>query len=197
MMRVWGAAGLAVVLAMLSACTQHPAAHLDRAPPSTETAVVRSTYSVGLSFEHPNAWLPLNTPGMSTFSTSVAYLGTGPGGDACKPVSGNPGEVTCGWPNDVVAPSAVFVAWDAVTTNYGRHSWEANTTIAGRPARVMTARPGDCGRVHADETITAQLEWSARGWFDMSACLRGPGIDVFARQVNAMLKSVTITPRKP
>jgi N-acetylneuraminic acid mutarotase len=64
--------------------------------------------------------------------------------------------------------------------------------VGGHRAKLRTDRPGDCRRIGADETVTATTARdAAANWFEMNACLRGPGLQAEEAQVRAMLASTT------
>jgi len=64
--------------------------------------------------------------------------------------------------------------------------------VGGHRAKLRSDRPGDCGQIGADETMTATTARdAAANWFEMNACLRGPGLQAEEAQVRAMLASTT------
>jgi hypothetical protein len=69
----------------------------------------------------------------------------------------------------------------------------ANTTIAGRKSVQMRIAGGWCAPMRATETITVMIPRAAPGsWYQMDACLRGPGLPQQEAEISSMLKSVRI-----
>ena len=68
------------------------------------------------------------------------------------------------------------------------------TRIAGRPSRLAIRRPGRCANLSADATILASISRaSASGnWYQLLACLRGPGLASGERQVHQLLATTTV-----
>jgi hypothetical protein len=155
--------------------------------PPASLATFRNAY---LEFRYPQAWRTLQFPdsGELHFHPMV-YLSTQSGHDPCRQ-SGL--TVTCGWPVDRLQPSGVVVQWE----NKGFPGWSLATQsgtslrVGGRPARETTRRPGDCGSIGADETVSVQIARPvADNWTDFVACLRGPNLAAHEQEVAAVLAS--------
>jgi hypothetical protein len=103
--------------------------------------------------------------------------------------------VSCGYPVDALKPRGVLVRWNADGFPFRRLP-EANTTIAGRHAIETRTSGGWCATLLGTETITVMIPRNAPGnWYQMDACLRGPGLAQREAEIAAMLSSVRM--RKP
>ncbi len=149
----------------------------------------------GISFRYPTAWRrsPSSWRWRSTFATVVTYLSTQPMQDPCARTGST---TACATPLTVLKPGGVLVTW----TRSGMPGWRLArqpgrpTTLAGRPSRILIARPGACSYLHAGETVTAQIAVGAKGnSVQMQACLRGPSLPVNERRVLAMLQTVRVS----
>jgi hypothetical protein len=169
--------------------------HSAAAIPARAAATVRFS-AMGLSFRFPATWR-LVTPraGLSDFSALIAYLGTSRLSGTCVAGSG-PGRIaeTCAYPIRVLPPGGILVRWNA----NGSPTWrmpKPNTTVAGRGAVESRTRGGWCAVLGATETITVMIPRAGPGnWYQMDACLRGPGLPGQEAQISSMLNSVRITP---
>ena len=169
----------------------HPAAAVH-----ARTAPTARFSAMGLSFRYPAAWRTVTPrPGLSDFSALIVYLGTSRLSGTCV-ASASPGRVaeTCAYPIRVLPPGGVLVRWNA----NGSPTWrmpKANTTVAGREAAESKTRGGWCAVLGATETITVMIPHAAPGhWYQMDACLRGPGLPQQEAQISSMLNSVRISP---
>jgi hypothetical protein len=157
----------------------------------------------GLAFTHPAAWKPHSYENRSSFSRSIVYLSTQRLHPPCVRSNVTIGTgpetgtlITCGWPLDHLAPNSVLVEW----SQHGTPTWRldqepgARRTIAGRAAKLHTARPGDCKTIGAEETITAYIPRLdlASNWYQMRACLRGPDLDKAQAQVRQLLTTTSL-----
>jgi hypothetical protein len=101
---------------------------------------------------------------------------------------------SCGDPVSEVAPGGVLIRWN----ENGFPNWHAprsNTKIGGRPATETMTAGRWCRTLGGSQTITAVIPQSARdNWYEMDACLRGPGLPAEQAEITAMLKTVRITP---
>jgi hypothetical protein len=88
----------------------------------------------------------------------------------------------------------VLIRW----TENGFPNWHAprsNTKIGGRPATETMTAGRWCRTLGGSRTITAVIPQGARdNWYEMDACLRGPGLPAEQAEITAMLKTVRITP---
>jgi len=190
---------VALTVGCASATSTHPtAAGTARAAPtsSSHAAPTSSFSAMGLSFRYPAAWRTVTPrPGLSDFSALIVYLGTSRLSGTCV-ASASPGRVaeTCAYPIRVLPPGGVLVRWNA----NGSPTWrmpKANTTVAGRGAAESKTRGGWCAVLGATETITVMIPHAAPGhWYQMDACLRGPGLPQQEAQISSMLNSVRISP---
>ena len=152
--------------------------------------------AMGLSFRYPATWRSV-TPraGLSDFPALIVYLSTSRLTSVCVAGSG-PGRTaeTCAYPLRVLPPEGVLVRWNA----NGLPNWrmpKANTTVAGHGAVESKTRGGWCGVLGGTETITVMIPRAGPGkWYQMNACLRGPGLPRQEAQISSMLSSVRISP---
>lgn len=113
------------------------------------------------------------------------------------PCDAYPNGLKCGWPVDQLEPGHVLVEW-AISglPNWTLSSFPGKTrTVGGQPAREAITRPGECGNIQADETITVEIPSPAAiyNWFSMTACLRSPQEMQSASQVQRMLDTVALS----
>jgi hypothetical protein len=151
----------------------------------------------GLSFDHPAQWTSQPFAFSSSFSQSITYLSPMTISNPCTDTS-TPGrlDTACSLPVTQLQPRSVLVTWSSV--GFPRPAGqpeipEPNTTIGGRTAHVETTRPGSCDNIGADETIIADIERPSGNHYEMTACLRGPGLGEQERSVTAMLDSTHVT----
>lgn len=170
------------------------------APPvtaATERAPATASFSVmGLAFRYPVSWHRSRTwssdlPGSSAL---IVYLSSTSRLRAPCVASTGPGRIaqTCEYPVRVLPPEGVLVRWSA----NGFSAWrmpKANTTIAGRKAAEIRTSGGWCAPLRATETIMVIIPRATPGsWYQMDACLRGPGLPQQQAQISSMLRSVRI-----
>ena len=163
---------------------------------STPAAPTARFSAMGLSFRYPATWRSV-TPraGLSDFPALIVYLSTIRLTGTCV-ASNSTGRIaeTCAYPVRVLPPGGVLTRWNA----NGSPAWhmpEANTTVAGRRAVETRTAVGWCAVLGATETITIVIPRSAPGhWYQMDACLRGPGLPRLEAQIKSMLSSVRISP---
>jgi hypothetical protein len=150
----------------------------------------------GLSFRYPATWRSV-TPraGLSDFPALLVYLSTARLKGTCV-ASSSPGRMaeTRAYPIRVLQPGGVLVRWNAS----GSPTWrmpKANTTVAGRRAAETKTSGGWCAVLGAAETITVVIPRAEPGhWYQMDACLRGPGLSRQEARIASMLASVRISP---
>jgi hypothetical protein len=177
-----------VTAASTGATSGHPSAAARAAPTARFSAK-------GLSFRYPATWRSV-TPraGLSDFPALLVYLSTARLKSTCV-ASSSPGRIAevCAYPIRVLPPGGVLVRWNA----NGSPTWrmpKANTTVAGRRAAESKTRGGWCAVLAAAETITVMIPRAAPGhWYQMDACLRGPGLSRQEAQIASMLSSVRIS----
>jgi hypothetical protein len=145
----------------------------------------------GLQFDLPME-LRYQADGWTSSMESVsAFYSNVELGAACQ-VSGNSG--SCGWPLQTLPAGAIVVSWGN-TSGLGAPlgSTVPNESIGGQPATVTIDKPGVCGNMHSDETITAlTVQAGSSGDYKIQACLRGPNLARSEQLVTAMLASVSI-----
>jgi hypothetical protein len=128
-------------------------------------------------------------------SASYGFLGTGRLYDPCeRTVGAEVTSVSCGDPVSKVAPGGMLVRWD----EDGFPNWHApgsNTKIGCRPATETVTAGRWCRTLGGSRTITVVIPRGASdNWYEMDACLRGPGIPSEQAEITAMLKTVHFTP---
>jgi hypothetical protein len=182
---------VAVTVGCASATRARPAAAVEaRAAPTS------SFSAMGLSFRYPAAWRSV-TPrvGLSDLPAPIVYLSTSRLSGTCA-ASASPGRTaeTCAYPIRVLPPGGVLVRWDAHSLPNWRMP-KATTTVAGRGAVESKARGGWCAVLGGTETITVMIPRAGPGkWYQMDACLRGPGLSQQEAQISSLLNSVRIAP---
>ena len=188
-------AATAVPVALTAGCASATSARPAAAVAARAAPTARFS-AMGLSFRYPAAWRTVTPrPGLSDFSALIAYLSTSRLSGTCV-ASASPGRVaeTCAYPIRVLPPGGVLVRWSA----NGSPTWrmpKASTTVAGREAAESRTRGGWCAVLGATETITVMIPHAAPGhWYQMDACLRGPGLHQQEAQISSMLDSVRISP---
>jgi hypothetical protein len=186
-------AAMTVVVALASGCADaisaHPAAAVKQPAPATA-----GFSAMGLAFRYPVSWRSGTwSTDLSNFSALIVYLSTSRLRLPCTVRTG-PGRIaeTCEYPISVLPPGGVFVRWSA----NGLPTWhmpKANTTVAGRKAVETRTSGGWCVTLRGNQTITVMIPRAAPGnWYQMDACLRGPGLAQQEAEISSMLRSVRI-----
>jgi hypothetical protein len=188
-------AATAVPVALTAGCASATSAR-PAAAVEARAAPTASFSAMGLSFRYPAAWRSV-TPraGLSDFPALMVYLSTSRLSGICV-ASASPGRTaeTCAYPIRVLPPGGVLVRWNANSLPNWRMP-RATTTVAGRGAVESKARGGWCAVLGGIETITVMIPRARPGkWYQMDACLRGPGLPRRAAQISSMLRSVRISP---
>jgi hypothetical protein len=160
-------------------------------------AAVASRFSaMGLAFRYPGTWRSGTwSDDVSSFSGPIVFLSTARLHDPClRTVNAQVTSVSCGDPVSTVAPGGMLVRWD----EDGFPNWHAprsNTKIGGRPATETVTAGRWCQALDGSRTITVVIPQGASdNWYEMDACLRGPGLPAEQAEITAMLKTVRITP---
>jgi len=133
--------------------------------PPTPLTAFKNAY---LEFRYPQSWRPL------AFQVPPTALHFDP-------------------PVDRLKSSGVLVVWE----NQGYPGWTLSTqpgknlNVDGRPAKRVVSRPGDCGTIGADETVSVQIARPqvASNLTSFRACLRGPNLADQEREIMALLAS--------
>ena len=188
-------AATAVPVALTAGCASttgaRPAAAVEaRAAPTSRFS------AMGLSFRYPAAWRSV-TPraGLSDFPALIVYLSTSRLSGTCV-ASASPGRIaeTCTYPIRVLPSGGVLVRWNANSIPNWRMP-KATTTVAGHGAVESRARGSWCAVLGGTETITVMIPRAGPGkWYQMDACLHGPGLPRQEAQISSMLRSVRISP---
>jgi len=162
-----------------------------------ERAPATASFSLmGLAFRYPVSWRRSRTwsSDLPGFPASIVYLSSTSRLRAPCVASTSPGRIaqTCEYPVRVLPQAGVLVRWSA----NGFSAWrmpKANTTIAGREAAEMKTSGGWCAPLRATETITVIIPRATPGtWYQVDACLRGPGLPQQEAQISSLLRSVRI-----
>jgi hypothetical protein len=165
------------------------------ASPGAKQSGLQTYRNSFLSFTYPAAWAPSVFTEQTLHFHPMVYLSTQPTHDPCRTVAsaGGGSSTTCGWPVGRLAPGGVVVVLEnrgsplASLTNFAG----VPTLIGGRRAKVSTQRPGSCGDLGADATISVAISRPMpSNWTALSACLRGPHLAEQERQVRALLSSM-------
>jgi hypothetical protein len=151
--------------------------------------------TTGLAFRYPGAWRSGKWgDDVSSFSAPIVFLSTGRLHDPCqRTVQAQVATISCGDPVSALAPGGVLVRW----SGNGAPRWHAptaNTTVGGRPATETVTASAPCRALGGTRAITVVIpDNSASSWYEMDACLRGPGIPAEQAEITAMLKTVRLT----
>jgi hypothetical protein len=164
---------------------------------TTQASVTSGFSAMGLTFRYPGAWRSGTwNDDVSSFSGLIVFLGTDRLHDPCqRTVGAQVTTVSCGDPVSEVAPGGVLVRWDAD----GFPNWHpprSNTRIGGRPATETVTAGRWCQALGGSRTITVVIPQDSDNWYEMDACLRGPGIPSEQAGITAMLKTVRFTAAK-
>ena len=191
-------AAMAVPVALTAGCASATSSTSAHPAAATQAQVVPTARfsAKGLSFRYPATWRSV-TPrvGLSDFPALLVYLSTVRLKDTCVASSG-PGRIaeTCTYPIRVLPSGGVLVRWNANSLPNWRMP-KATTTVAGRGAVESKTRGGQCAVLGGTETITVLIPRAGPGtWYQMDACLRGPGLPREEAQISSMLRSVRINP---
>jgi hypothetical protein len=183
---------VAVTVALLGGCaaTGHPG------PVRSATPVTSGFSSMGLTFRYPAAWQSATASSdVSSFSAVIVFLSTSPLSNPCTTVTISPGHVSksCGFPLSKLPARGILVRWSAEGFP-GSRTPKANITVGGRPAAETTTTGGWCATLGGTETITVTIPRTAGGnWYEMDACLSGPGRSQHEANISSMLNSVRIS----
>jgi hypothetical protein len=188
---------LLIALCLLALAGCDPARPGDGAQPASTSAPQQARYhDEVLTFDRPAAWTPHRYQVFSSFSSAIVYLSNQPLHDPCARtrLPGGALQISCGHPITHLAPGGVLIEW----TRESRPNWKLSDApgveqqIAGRPSRLAIRRPGRCANLGADETILAFISRASGNWYQLQACLRGPGLASNERQVRQLLATTTV-----
>jgi hypothetical protein len=177
-----------ILLAALSSCGTGAA---------DSGAAALATYHNGpLSLTYPSKWRPQPYQNISNFTVVITYLSTDRLNDPCLRTTAAGGVTTaCGWPLRELSPGGVLVSWtqgNAINWQIDRETGQP-MTIAGRPGKLAVNKPGACGKVGADETLTATIATGGSSYYQLVACMRAPNQAVGEQQIRALIASTQIT----
>jgi hypothetical protein len=204
---------LAIAAAWLVACApvptttptdtlQQTASPTDAPSDSPSVATTVTDAANGISFERPAHWMRWEPNQHSAINDGpLIYLSTDPLLPACATApnaTANPPDAqgrACSWPLTSLSANGVFVNWLTTRILDPRPSTGEVIAMDGETTRLQTERPGSCGKIGADETISV---WVPRGqptplsnvW--VVACLRGPDLATGEAQLRAMLASAVL-----
>jgi hypothetical protein len=105
--------------------------------------------------------------------------------------------MACYWPLDQLEPNGVLVTWYTSRILMPLPTAGEPLTVNGGLTRWRIERPGRCGEIGADETVTVAIpigQPTPLSNISVFACLRGPELSSAEAEVKAMLESATITP---
>jgi len=147
-----------------------------------------------LSFQYPAEWSPSRYRFDTTFVDVIVYLSNAKLHAPCT-TKNNLGDITttCQDPIRVLPAGGVLTTWSiAGYPHTGPEIPHPNTTINGQPASIAISKPGDCSRLGAQETVTAEIGRPIGNHFEVVACLRGPNVagnEALVRQMLASTRS--------
>ena len=158
----------------------------------------------GGTFRYPSSWQLATYNNVSSFTFSVADLGTGPLHDPCTHPDGND---YCDPAHEGhLGPSGILVSWDIYGfPNIGIDDAPGSpTTIDGRPARlqVITAAAGSActiigGNTEVDVAVATTAKHGAGSLWRMNACLADPVADDALATVIAVARSLRLAAPPP
>ena len=152
----------------------------------------------GVSFMYPATWHAGTYEVPSSFSTPVVDLSPQRLRPPCITRHLTYGTtITCHQPVGRLQPGSMLTSWSI-------QSWPGWTfrraegtplRVAGRPAKIRVTHES-CG-IGADELmeVVVAIPGSAQtdGWYQLDACIRGPGIPASEHEVRALLRTVRFT----
>jgi hypothetical protein len=164
----------------------------------------KSFSAEGGTFRYPSSWNLATYNEVTSFSFSIAYLGTGPLHDPCTRGEGN---LSCGPKNlGRLGPSGILVSWDI----YGfpgvgiDNEPGSPTTIDDSPARIQVKRAvagTQCAVIGAvtevDVAVATTSSHGPGGLWRMNACLADPGASDAVDTVIAVARSLRLTAPSP
>ncbi|OAI39853.1 hypothetical protein AYO39_02385 [Actinobacteria bacterium SCGC AG-212-D09] len=152
----------------------------------------------GVSFAYPATWHARTYEATSSFSTSVVYLSPQRLHPPCitRHLTYNT-TITCHQPVGRLQPGSMLASWSTQTWPGWTFTRAQGTLlpVGGRPAKVNVTHES-CG-VGADELmeVVIAIPGSAQtdGWYQLDACISGPGTSARERQVRELLRTVRFT----
>jgi hypothetical protein len=185
----------AALVVLTTGCGVASGAHPARPASVRDRAMVTADFSaMGLAFRYPQTWrVGTWSADVSSFSALIAYLSTSRLQNPCQQTV-RPGVMTssCGFPVSKLLPGGVLIRWSA-NGNPGWRLPATNTIVGGRRAFETVTSGGWCATLGGTETITVAIPRNiAMNWFEMDACLAGPGLTRQEAEISSMLRSVRI-----
>jgi len=156
----------------------------------------------GLVVSHPASWRVQQFADVSGWTPGgtrvIAYLSPLVLRNPCRPIAR--GGTACTFPLRRLPRRGVLVTWLQDSNRPGLSlaglAGGVPTSIGGNPARVKVSPTGECRAIGGEETVRALIDAGALpggGFYEMTACLRGPGLARATRTVRTMLASARIT----
>jgi len=188
-------AAVAAVIVLAAGCSS--AASHAPAPSASPAHVTSARFDgVGLTFSYPSDWQAATwNDDISLNSWMIVALSTTAQQDPCDSsltIGGTRMKLICEQPVLQLPPGRMLVTW----TEHGFRNWHKpvmTTSVSGRPASETHAMESWCKQLGGTETITVVIPRSlVNNWYQMDACLRGPGLTGAEAQITAMLGSVRI-----
>lgn len=148
-----------------------------------------------VTFQYPAAWATSVFIEQTLHFHPMVYLSTQSTHDPCRTTSsaGGGAATACGWPVGRLAPGGVVVLLEnrgAPGATLGSFAGKP-VRIGGRGAKLSTQKPGICGTLGAEATISVAIARPLpSNWTAVQACLRGPNLAAQERQVRALLRSM-------
>jgi hypothetical protein len=188
-------AAVAAVIILAAGCTS-AASHPRPASTSPARATTARFDEAGLMFSYPAVWQAATwNDDVSNNSWMIVALSTTEQHDPCVSsltIGGSMVQSICHQPVVALPPGRMLVTW----TEHGLRNWHEpvmTTLVGGRRASETQAMESWCKGLGGTATITVVIPRSlADNWYEMDACLRGPGLPASEAQVAAMLRSVQI-----
>jgi hypothetical protein len=143
-----------------------------------------------LAFNYPAQWSRYEYSVVAHYSSLIVYLSSDRLHDPCTRTS-----IVCTQPIERLGAGGVLIKWWAgsfpgwTLADYSGTS----TTIASRPAKVLTEPAGNCFGLAARVTVSAYIERAVpANYYGMLACANGPNVGAIERQVMTMLATVRL-----
>jgi hypothetical protein len=140
-----------------------------------------------LSFRYPGDWTAKHFTWESSFSIVIVYLSDQPMITPCQGGS-------CGLAVEHLEAGGILAWW----SEQGFPGWTFDHDAKGEPLTVggrramLLVKPG-CGKIDGEVSMIAVVEIPdvPDNWYQLNACIRGPGIDETEAQVRQMLHTVS------
>lgn len=153
----------------------------------------------GLSFAYPSSWHAQRYEFVSTFFAALVYLSNQPMRPPCTTTTNDQEtSISCGRPVRELQPGGIVAWWGAGGMPTWRFQDQSGSPmrVSGRAAKISISSPGTCQDIGASESITVivQRPRIPDNYFAITACLKGPDIEVLEHQARAVIDS-TVLPR--